>query len=239
MLDKAKTFVKESKFTQFVLVFGAGLAIGAIFYPSKTIIKEVKVEDTTRIDKLTEEKKQLESKHQEELTAQKKETSNIEATFKSKLEKLTVENRDLKSKQKTAYFKIVRPDGTVEIKKFSESEVNESTKVVTEIKQEFETKIKAIEEKWVDIHQKRVAEIKETYDSKVKEQQEHIHKLEEYQKTEINKRSTGIELGYLTNNRAYGHVSRDLFGPVFLGVHAQGALDGTGFAAGAGLGLRW
>ena len=127
------------------------------------------------------------------------------------------------------------------MRKFTESEVDESKQVVTSIQEEFKTKIASIESKWEAIHRSRVEDLRREYDSKTEEYKKKIDELEKSKVVEINKKNFGLEAGLLTNGAGYGHVTYDVFGPIFLGLHAQfGVTPGAPSpAGGVGVGLRF
>jgi len=241
MLDGLKQFVQNSKPVQFGLVLLAGVAIGAIFYPTKHI------EERER-QKHELETKTLNEQHAKELSQVRDTLDKTTEQFKSQLSesekkivKLTTENTTLKSTQKTAYYKIVKPDGTIEIRKFTETQVDESKQVITSIQEEFKTKIASIETKWETIHKERVAKIQKEFDSKEETYKHQIDELEKSKVIDINKKSFGVEAGILTNTSYYGHVTYDVFGPFFLGLQAQFPITPTspGAAGGAGIGIRF
>lgn len=240
MLQKLKDLVKGSKLLQFALVGVSGIAIGAIFYPTKHIEETYKEHYEEVLKKEREEtaKRELETKaaYTKELTSIHSQKMELE----SKVSVLTVEVRDLKSKQKTAYYKIVRPDGTIEIKRFTESEVTESTQVISQIQTEFKQKVESIEQKWEKVHKERVTKLKEEYSAKEKEYQSKIHDLEKTKVVDINKKNGGLEVGLTTKGNVYLHPTYDVFGPVFIGAHAEGSpATGSGFSGGAGVGIRF
>lgn len=241
-MNKVVQYVKDNAWARYVILFMAGCAVGAIFYPSKTIKEEERQKYEERISKLTEINENLTKDFSDKLDKKEQEVIRIETELQSRIVSLTTEIRDLKSKVKTSYYKLVKPDGTIEERRFTESEVDESTKVIVSIREEFNLKISQIEEKWSTIHQERVVKLTKEYNEKVKVYEERIAELEKSREVKINERNTGFELGYLSSNRYYLHVTRDLFGPVFLGVHSQtnlGLLAAPDFAVGGGLGLRW
>jgi hypothetical protein len=212
------------------------MAIGAIFYPTKRIEEKLKI----RHEEETKSLKEQHSKEVEKIQDLYVETARSYREYhdesESKISTLKTEVRTLKSKQKTAYYKLIKPDGTIEIKKFSETEVDESTKVVTQIQEEFKRKIDSIEQKWTDIHKSRVSEIKKEFTLKEEQYKHRIDELEKSKVTEINKKSFGVEAGVLLNKNYYGHVTYDILGPIFLGIHGELGVSPT---AGAGLGLRF
>ena len=236
MLDRIKQFISNSRLTQFLLVLLAGVAIGAIFYPTKHI------EERERL-KHEEELRKVNEQHSVELSSVTEMYTSLNASYQqyhSETEKkiftLTQENTILKTKVKTAFYKIVRPDGTIEIKKFTESEVDESRQVITSIQEEFRQKIDSIETKWETIHKNRVENLSKEYKSKEEEYKRKITELEKSRVVDINKKSFGVEAGLLTSGNYYGHATYDVFGPFFLGLHGQ---FGAQSAAGGGLGIRF
>lgn len=236
MLDGIREYVKNNLWAQYVLVLVAGIAIGAVFYPTKHIEETERRKHEEESKVLKEERRKEVGQLRESLDKVVKESSEYRKETERKLVKLTTENTTLKSNQKTAYYKVVRPDGTIEIKKFTETEVNESRQVITSIQQEFKEKITAIETKWEAIHKERVSAIQKEYASKEETYKRQIDELERKRVVDINKKSFGVEAGVTTKLSYYGHASYDIFGPIFLGLHGQ---FGTESAAGAGLGLRF
>jgi len=231
-------FIKNNKLVQFVLVLIAGVAIGALFYPTKTIEERVKKEYEEKIAKQSEEHRKVEQEMTDKLnkTIQEKHSLEIETT--KKIASLTIQVRDLQSKTKETYYKIVKPDGTIEIKKFKESEVNEQTIVIASIKEEFNQKVKEIGERYEQVHRERIIKIKEAFDKKESEYKQVIAKMESERKAENNSKKYGLEVGYLSNKNYYSHVNTDVFGPVFVGVHAQSNLLND-YAVGVGIGIRF
>jgi hypothetical protein len=236
MWEKIKTTVEGSKVIQFVLVLLLGIAIGAIFYPTK------KIEERER-QKHELETKTLNEQHTKELSQARDVLDKVTSEYKYKLTetekkvtKLTTENTTLKTSNKTAYYKIVRPDGTIEIKKFTETQVDESKQIITSIQEEFKQKVASIEAKWESVHKERVQALQKEFSSKEQTYKHQIDELEKSKVVEINKKSFGIEAGLLTSGNYYGHVTYDLFGPIFLGLHSQ---FGGSTSGGAGLGLRF
>jgi hypothetical protein len=228
--------VTANPVVRYTLILLLGIGIGAVFYPTKHIEERERQKHELEMKKvLDEHAEQVKSLHQT-IDAEVKHNLTLTKQYESKIHSLTSEIHDLKSKTKTSYYKIVRPDGTVEIKKFSESEVSESTKVITEIQQEFTEKVTSIEKKWETIHTKRVEELKTKFDSKLQEYQKQIDELEKSKVVDVNPKKFGLEAGMMTSGSYYGHVNADLFGPIFVGAHAQ---LGLAPAAGLGLGLRF
>ena len=238
-MQKIKEFISNNRWAQFVLVGVAGIAVGALFYPTKHIEETItqKYEEILAKEKLQHSDEM--SKTTEDFLHQLKTSLAQTKELETKISSLTTEVKNLKSKQKTAYYKVVKPDGTIEIKKFTESEVTESTKVITQIQQEFKEKIATIETKWETIHKQRLQEVKSSFDLKEKEYQSKIAEYESKKVVDINPKKAGLELGATTKGAVYIHPSYDIFGPLFLGVHVEGAPNGSEFGAGAGVGIKF
>jgi chromosome segregation ATPase len=230
----------ENQLVRYALVLLGGITIGALFYPTKKIEEKITQKYEQQISKMKEEHAKEVSSTKEEHSAQVKNVTTKLEESERKISVLTVQVRDLKVKVRTAKYKIVRPDGTIEEKEFTESESEESTKIITQIQEEFKTKVSQIEERWSDIHKTRVTEIKKEFDKKESEYQKTIASLEKSKKTSINEKSFGLEAGIMSDKNYYGHATMDLWGPIFVGVHGTvGAKDNTDNSLGAGIGLRF
>jgi predicted RNase H-like nuclease (RuvC/YqgF family) len=229
------SFLKNSRVTQFALTLVAGVAIGAVFYPTKHIEE--------KISKTYEEKiSQINTQHQQELSTQKdtyekqlSETKQVVSSSQHTIDTLQTSIRELKSREHYTYYKIVHPDGTIEEKKVLDRETDDTSSTVTKIQEEYKQQLASIETRYETIHQERVAEIKKDYDSQITTLKSQISTYESSKVTDINKKNYGIEAGYLSNQSYYIHGTADVFGPVFVGIHGE---TGTSNSIGAGIGLR-
>lgn len=183
-MDKVVEKIKDNKVLLCIIIFIIGVAIGAIFYPSKTSIKEVEVD--------------------------KKETLQKIETLKGQLTSLETQNRQLKQQIKEHKVEIHKPDGTVIITTDTETVV-----------EEYETKVKELSQK---------------YENEIAQYKTQIEKMQEYSKVEINKKRFGVEVGILLNRDYYAHANATVFGPIFVGFHAQLGNTNT---LGAGIGLNF
>lgn len=229
----------EKQWVKMTAMLLLGVTIGALFYPTKTIEEKVSQKYEEKIQSLKEQHESQFSKMELDYLEMIKTVVQKKEEVEKKVTKLQEEVKTLQSKQKTAYYKLIKPDGTIEIKKFTESEVNESTKVVTQIQEEFKTKIEQIETKWSQIHQTRVEELKKDFDSKESLYKQTIASLEKSKKVTINEKRFGLEAGFLSNNRYYGHATMDLWGPFFFGLHGELSRQYNDGNLGAGLGIRF
>lgn len=236
MLEQVRDFIKNSQPTQFLLVLLVGVAVGAIFYPTKHIEEREKEKHELETKTLNEQHARELSQLHETLDKTVSDSKQYRSETESKITKLTTENSTLRSRQRVSTYKLVKPDGTIEEKSFTETDVDESKQVVTSIQEEFKQKVASIETKWETIHKDRVAVLQKEFDSKEETYKHQIDELSKEKIVDINKKSFGVEAGVLTSLNYYGHATYDVFGPFFLGLHGQ---FGPSSAAGVGLGLRF
>ena len=228
----------KNRAVQIGLAVLIGAAIGALFYPTKHIEERVKQEYQELVKTERTEKETLRKQLSEEIDELKEErTTRIVETTK-KVAKLEYQVRELQSKKKETFYKIVKPDGTIETKIFKESEVNESTTLITSVREEFNQKVTEIEDRWKRVHTKRVEDLKKDFDAKETSYKQVIAKYESEKIVDINPKKYGLEAGYLSSKQYYFHGNVDVFGPVFIGVHTQTDFGGE-HAVGAGIGLRF
>ena len=230
-----KDIVEKAWFRHTVVLL-IGISVGAIFYPTKRIEERVAEKYEEQIKTLKQRQEQETRALREEKENVSKELVNYKKETETKLNKNLEEIRDLKKKQKTSYFKIVKPDGTIEIRRFSESEETESTKIVEQIKQEFKEKLDSTEEKWKKIHEERVELLVHSFQEQESNYLSKIKELEKQKTISINAKKISIDAGLLSTKDYYGHATVDFWGPLVIGIHGQ---VGTQEAFGAGIGIRF
>lgn len=222
------------------VIFGFAFVVGIIFIASLLSSKKTEERIVKKYEQqlllLREEHEQNIKKVTETYSASLKETKDRLLESEKKVASLTLEVRNLKSRQKTARFKIVHPDGTVEEKEFTETQTEESNKMIRSIKEQFNVKVAEIEQKWSDIHRERVVEIKREFERKELEYKNQIASLEREKRTIVGEKKFGLELGTLTDKTYYGHGTVDIMGSMFLGVHSEFGLNNK---LGVGLGIRF
>ena len=228
----------KNRSVQLGLAVFIGVALGALFYPTKKIEERVKQEYQEKIDVERTAKEILRKQLTEQIDELKEERTVKTIETVKKVAKLTYQIKELRYKKKETFYKLIKPDGTIEIRSFKESEVNESTKVITSIRTEFNQKVTEIEERWKRVHTKRVVKLKKDFDIKEKTYQEKITKLESEKIVDINPKNYGVEIGALSSRQYYFHANMDIFGPVFIGFHTQTNFS-TRYAIGAGIGIRF
>lgn len=215
-----------------------GITIGALFYPTKKVEEKITQKYEQEISSLKEEHVKLSVESDEKWLKIVNEARIKKEETEHKLTKLTDEIKSLKSKSKVSTYKLVKPDGTIEERTFTENEVDQSSRTVTKIQEEFKQKIESIETKYATIHSERVTNIKKEYDSKESEYKKTIAELTKSKTVSVNEKKFGIEAGMMSNKNYYGHATADLWGPVFVGVHGELGTNNDN-KLGAGIGLRF
>lgn len=220
-------------------VFLVGVTIGVVFYPTKRIEEKLTQKHQEEITKLKEQHQAESTSSYERLSKLIVEQTELRKESERKVIKLTDEVRTLKSKSKVSTYKLIKPDGTIEERTFSESEVDESNHVVTQIQEEFKTKIEQIESKYANIHSERVLAIKKEFDSKESEYKKTIDELSKSRTVSVNEKRFALEAGITTEKNYYGHATMDVWGPTFLGVHGEMDPNNNKNQLGVGLGFRF
>lgn len=237
----------KNRYVQLVLALAIGITIGAIFYPTSTIIEttEKRIEEKyeEKITKLNTEHSETTKKLEESIDSMKQSHKEYEEEVSSSKSSYEQTIRDLKSKVTERTYKLVKPDGTIVEKTFKESETEEHNSYVKSVTEEFNRKVKSIEDKWMAIHKKRIVEVREESDIKNKEiyDKKYEKLLEEKTSkiTKTNEKQYNIELGYTTDKDIYLHSSYTLWGPMSIGAHADGQRDMTDMSFGLGLGISF
>lgn len=229
----------SKEWVRLVGVLLIGITIGVVFYPSKRIEEKLTQKHQEEIAILKEshskETKDLTEKYDSVVS----ESKSIKSESERKITKLTDEVRTLKSKTKVATYKLVKPDGTIEERSFTENEVDESSHVVTQIQEEFKQKVESIENRYAAIHSERVLAIKKEFDSKESEYKKTIDELQKSKTVTVNEKKFGLEAGITNEKNYYGHATMDVWGPTFVGVHGQVGPNNDSNNLGIGLGLRF
>lgn len=231
--------ILENKFFRHSVVLVIGAVIGVLFYPAKRTQKEIEQKYQAQIEYLKKESKAKEDLYKESLDKEIAHSVKVEKEANQKISSLKVENNSLKQKIKEHKIKIVKPDGTIVEESFMESETEMISRVITNIREEFNSKVKSIEEKWKKIHEKKVVEVKQQYESKLQEKENVISEYKKKETVEVNPKNFGIAFGIMSNSQYYGNISYDFLGPLFLNLQLQSAKNLQDSAGGVGIGLRF
>jgi len=223
----------KKRWVQISIAALLGMAIGAVFYPTSTITERVKKEITEQYElKISELKKEHFAKieevnetlsHREEMNRELREETS------RKINSLTTENRELRTSMKRKKFRLVKPDGTIIEKEYEESQSEEISSVVTEVREEFNRKVSSIENKWKKIHTDRVRSLKEKFDSEIakvkSEKKDKVITIEKEKVVKVNEKKFRPELGVTSDSEVYFHSTYNLVGPIFIGGGATVLLD--------------
>lgn len=246
-MEKFKDLLKRRE-VQLVLALLLGITVGAIFYPTKRVEERVKIEVSERyelnISELKQERERLVSNYEERLDTEEKRYVEYQEEVSERMISLTTENRELKQSMKKKKFKLVKPDGTIIEREYEESQSEEVTSVVTEVRLEFDRKVASIEDKWKKVHQKRVGDLEKEYEAKVEkvrsEQKEKIVYVDKEKIVEVNSKKLRPEIGVNTDKEVYLHTTYSLWGPVFIGAGTSMNIETKEFGdARVGVGIEF
>ncbi len=221
-----------------IIIAIACLIAGGVLYPSKTIDERVRQTYQEKIDKLTTEKSTLQIEHALKEIAQFKQSLIKQEEINKKVSVLKIENRSLREKTKERWFKLIKPDGTIVEKRYRESDKQETSKIVTYIKEEFTRKVKSIENSWKRIHKEQVTKIKEQHSKEIAEKKEIIAKLDKHKVTKINERKFGLAVGMMSDRDYFSNISYDIAGPFFIDLQIESNGSDSN-SAGIGIGIRF
>ena len=181
----------SKEWVRLVGVLLIGVTIGALFYPTKHIEEKLTAKHQEEMAALKEQHSKEMVDVTEKYAASLKENKSLKEESEHKIAKLTDEVKTLKQRTKSSTYKLVKPDGTIEERTFSESEVDESSHVVTQIQEEFKKKVESIETRYAQIHSERVTAIKKEFDSKESEYKKTIDELTKSKTVSVNEKRFG------------------------------------------------
>jgi uncharacterized membrane-anchored protein YhcB (DUF1043 family) len=237
-LTKIKDLILNNRIVQLSLTLVLGIAIGAIFYPTKSIREEESAKYQQQIATIqsehSKEIKEIDTKY----TLDVKMLSQKNEDIKSLYEKSRTENIELRQKMKKRTVKITKPDGTIIETILEESESETISKITDDLKQSYESKLQEQQATLTKESNDKQEKIKTEYESQLKQKTETIQTYERQFSEDINKKSFGISAGYMLNKSYFGSVQKDIFGPVFLDVTGVSNLKDE-YNVGAGIGLRF
>jgi hypothetical protein len=162
--------------------------------------------------------------------------SSYKTETDSKINDLTTQVTNLKSHTKTTVYKIVHPDGTVEERITSVNDTDSSDQITQQMQQEWQQKTDQAVQTVTQQFQTQITTLQSQWASKEQSYESKIASMSETKTVTTNPKNFGIEAGLLTNGDYYGHVTYDIFGPVFLGATGN---FGPESSAGIGLGIRF
>lgn len=229
-------FVKGSKVLQFVLVFIAGGFIAVVLYPTKQIKDTIAKTYEQKIAVIQQQNSQTVATQQASYQKLQDQYGTYRTQTDSKINQLTTQVSELKTHTKTTVVRTVHPDGTIEEHIVQENDTDSTDQISEQLQSEWQQKTDQAVQTVTQQFQTQISTLQSQWTSKEEQYQQTISTLKETKTVTTNPKSLGIEAGMLTNSDYYGHVTYDVFGPVFLGAQAQ---FGTNQAAGIGIGIRF
>lgn len=231
--------ILENQLVRYTIVLAIGIGLGAIFYPTKNIEREISKKYEKQISSMKSLFSVKEHMYKADIVNTEAKLKSFELESQKKISSLTIENKSLKQKVTERKLKIVKPDGTIIEQSFKESDTEAVSRMITDIRQEFNTKVKSIENKWKRVHEKRVTAIKEKFEKKIEEKEKMISEYKKKESIKVNPRNFGVAFGVMSDDQYYSNISYDVFGPVFLNLQIESHnafQDGSG---GIGVGFRF
>lgn len=227
----------KNQLVRYVIVLLVGITVGAVFYPTKKVTETLTKKYEQQIQTLNEVHSQELQTSKSELDKVTSESKTEQEQSQAKISQLTTQVHDLQSSKKTTYYKIIHPDGTVEVRETTDAESTESDTVATQIQAEYQQKLDTATQQLEKTHQDQITSLTNDFNSKAQSYEQTISSLQKTKTVETNPKTTSIEAGVMNDKDYYIHATHDLWGPVFLGV--QGELGSGGDRIGAGLGIRF
>ena len=216
-----------------------GVAIGAIFYPSKEIEESERHRDEQRIEKEINYSRKIQSEKEERVREVQGSYFKMEEELNAKIQKQTTEISHLKVRVSERTFKLIKPDGTIEERTFRDSELSKDTTIVTTIQQEYTRKIKQTEDRYKKVYTEKLEKVKEAVIEKFKEKDLIIATLEKKRSIKINPGKTRIGVGVTNEQDYYGIVERDIFGPIFIHGLFEVNTENKDQKGGIGIGIKF
>lgn len=205
-----------------------GLALGSVFlsnHSEKTRLLEEMYQ--SKLESMELELKQNEEKYKSSLIDLQQSKTQVIEEFSNTVQKLRVENTELRMSSRKQTYKIVKPDGTIIEKEYEEHNQESITSVITEVREEFNSKVAQIEQQWREIHEERVREINEQHRRELNAvQTELVTRIEEDKEVRTSAKRFRAEVGVTSDVNYYLHSSYSLFGPVVIGGGFTANTDG-------------
>lgn len=234
-LDLVKSAM-SNPWVRYIVILLVGITIGAVFYPTKSIKETISKQYEQQIKTLNEQHQQETDRTAKTYDQTINDMKTKESQSSEQIQKLSTQVTQLKSHVKTTVYKIVHPDGSIEEHDTSEEDTDQSDSISTQIQAEYQQKLQEQQQQLQITHQQEIATLQKQFDQKEANYKEQISSMQESKTVITNPKHFGVEAGMLVNKDYYGHVTYDIFGPVFLGLQGQFGPDP---AAGIGIGIRF
>jgi hypothetical protein len=227
----------QNVWVRYVVILMTGITIGAVFYPTKTLKETISKQYEQQIQTLNEQHTQtiqsMTNLYQDEQVTTRQE----EEQYNAKIDSLTTQVSDLQSHKTLQTYKIVHPDGTIEERTSSESDVDQSSSISTQVQAEYQQKLQEQATQLNVVNQQQISTLQQQFDQKETSYKQQIATLQETKTVTVNPKNFGVEAGVLSNRDYYGHITYDIWGPMFLGLHTEiGPIDNN---VGVGIGIKF
>jgi hypothetical protein len=246
--------ILNNQYARYAIVFFAGIAMTILLYPSEStsIAEKEKILNETRASyesKLQESEKTLKQEretHQKDIETVRQESFRREQELTTRISSLSTENSSLKQKTKMVTVEKVHPDGTVERKTISTSELESETQVIAQIQREAEEKIVDTVSKLKFEHARELNEKTSVLQTKIDKLSLELNKSESLLKEErektsrttSNPRPFALGLGLNTDRQYTVETHYTFWGPVYVGAsYDRGGISND--RAGLSLGIRF
>ena len=226
-------YVKKYGAFALLVLFVIGLLFGVprtTSYLREEAVKTYKQEAEAKYGQYEKQISNERTAHEEQLQKMKLEFSQKESTFQSQI-------KDLRSKSRITYIKVVKPDGTIEERRVEQSEVIDVTTNITQIKKEYDLKLQDEISRITEETERSYMIASQTWREEKYRLEEEIRTIKEQKTTSVNPRQLRAEIGLLNDMTAYIHGSYDLIGPFFIGSQVERYKDT--YTGGLGIGVKF
>ena len=246
--------IAKSKYAPHALAFVGGVILTIVLYPSgsMTQTEKSKIEQEIRSSyeaKLQESDTLIKSEresNQKQIDSIKQESAKKELEMSTKINSLVTENSSLKQKTKMVTIEKIFPDGRIERKTISTSELESETQTIARVQQEADQKLKETVSALNEQHVKEISEKTSSLNSKIETLSLNLQTSEKLLKEEREKttsytknpRPFAVGIGLNTDKQYTVETQYTFLGPIYLGAsYDKGGISND--RAGLLLGIRF
>lgn len=225
-----------NRYVQLVGALVAGALLSALFYPSSQTEERIKQKYEQITKQKVQEQRDITTSVVKEYNSLSQTYRNLQDEYKSKVSQLTSTIQEMTSSRIEIFYKLTKPDGTIEERRYFEYRNTATAKMLTDLKTDYERKMQETQSETQKKHEAEVAQMKDSYSRQIASLTKKISILEKETTTTINPKKFGLEAGATLERRGYAHATYTFWGPMFLGTHYE--TDGTKSSFGMGLGIN-
>ena len=156
-----------SEWFRYLMAFCAGLAVCYFVYPTKTIEDRVKQEYQLVIDQKVAEQKQVTSEVQKKLDISNEQYSALVSITNQRLDELKSQLKEVTAKATESWHKVTKPDGSTEEWRDTTSESQQTEKIVSELRSEYEQKLTTSTQEIQKKSESEVVSIRTEYEKQI------------------------------------------------------------------------